>query len=277
MSEDGPVGVFLLRMTLTPALVLVVSLVQRRWGHALGGRLIGLPLTTGPFLVLVSLSQGAAATSLAAHGVVAGQVAVVAFCATYSHAARRARWSVALPAGWAAAFASVVLLQGVPSTWLAAAVVVVAVEVALRTWPGGDADDAAARAPARWETPVRALVTGTLVATLTGMARVLGPHLAGILATTPVIVSVLGPATQRTSGPTAAASLLRGTTTSIAGSTMLSAVVAATVVPLGAPVAFTLGLAALVATDLLLARARALGRAAGADDPEGYAVDGVSA
>ncbi len=246
-------GVVLLRMTLTPALVLLVSLVQRRWGNALGGRLIGLPLTTGPFLVLVTLAEGTAATALAAHGVVAGQISVVAFCAAYAHLAHRTRWWRALPAAWAIAFTCVVALQGVAVTWVVAAVVVAAVVVALRTWPTLPGAVAPERVPARWETPVRAVVTGVLVATLTGLARVLGPHLAGLLATTPVIVSVLGPATHRASGPAAASALLRGTTVSIAGSTMFSAVVAATVVPLGAVAAFALALVALVATDGLLA------------------------
>lgn len=268
--------VVLLRMTLTPALVLLVSLVQRRWGNALGGRLIGLPLTTGPFLVLVLLSQGPTATALAAHGVVAGQISVVAFCAGYSHLARRTRWWRALPGAWVLAFACVVALQGVASTWLAAAVVVAAVVVALRTWPSFPGAAAPPRVPAAWETPVRAVVTGALVATLTGLARVLGPHLAGLLATTPVIVSVLGPATHRASGPAAASALLRGTTVSIAGSTMFSAVVAATIVPLGGVAAFTLALGALVVTDLLLAWQRSLSAGAVPDVPA-YSADGVSA
>ncbi|HSN06187.1 MAG TPA: hypothetical protein VLV82_02505 [Candidatus Angelobacter sp.] len=269
-------GVVVLRMTLTPVLVLIVSLVQRRWGHALGGRLIGLPLTTGPFLVLVSLSEGTAATALAAHGVVAGQISVVAFCATYARVARRRPWWQALPSAWAVAFASVLVLQGVGSTWAAAAVVVGSVVVALRTWPTFPGAAVPERVPARWETPVRAVVTGFLVATLTGLARVLGPHLAGLLATTPVIVSVLGPATQRASGPAAASALLRGTSMSIAGSTMFSAVVAATIVPFGAAVSFVLALLALVATDLLLAWQRSISTAAAPEEPT-YCSDGVSA
>ena len=66
------VALFLLRVTLAPALVLLVSLAQKRWGHTLGGRLVGLPLTTGPLLVLITLMSGTEATAIAAHGVVGG-------------------------------------------------------------------------------------------------------------------------------------------------------------------------------------------------------------
>jgi hypothetical protein len=57
---------------------------------------------------------------------------------------------------------------------------------------------------------------------------------------------------------------------------MFSAVVAATVVPLGAVAAFALALAALVATDLLLAWQRSISAVQVPEEP-GYRVDGVSA
>ena len=251
------VALFLLRVTLAPALVLLVSLAQKRWGHTLGGRLVGLPLTTGPLLVLITLMSGTEATAIAAHGVVGGQISVVAYCATYAHLAGRVRWWQALPGAWAVALASVLVLQTVSSTWVATAVVLAAAAVALRTWPVWPGDARLTRIPARWETPARALTTGALVATLTGLAQVVGPRVAGLLATAPVIVSVLGPTTHRASGPAAAAALLRGTTMSISGTTMFSAVIASTIIGLGALPAFALGLLALVATDVALAQARA--------------------
>ncbi|MGW1142395.1 hypothetical protein, partial [Streptomyces zhihengii] len=51
----------LLRILLAPSLVLVVSLVARRAGPALGGRLLGAPTTTGPFLLLMCWDSGGTA------------------------------------------------------------------------------------------------------------------------------------------------------------------------------------------------------------------------
>ena len=82
-------ALLILRFTLAPLTIFIATVVQRRFGHRSGGRVVGLPLTTGPFLVLIALTEGANATSIAAHGVVAGQIMVVLFCTTYAHVCRR--------------------------------------------------------------------------------------------------------------------------------------------------------------------------------------------
>ena len=244
--------VLLLRLTLTPATVLLASVVQRRWGHALGGLLIGLPLTTGPFLILIALTRGADATAVAARGVVAGQISVVTFCIAYAHLAqRRPPWQV-LPGSWALAAASVAAVSVVPGAWPETAVVLVVVAIGLVTWPGGSVADAVAVPARSWETPVRVLVSGTLVAVLTGAARIVGPYLAGLLATTPVILSVLAPSTQRSAGPRATAAMLRGTLGTMPGTVLFATILSSTAVPLGLGWAFAAALLALVLSTTLL-------------------------
>ena len=112
------------------------------------------------------------------------------------------------------------------------------------------------RVPQWRETPTKALIAGTLVATLTKIKDVIGVQEAGVLASMPVILSVLAPTTVRSYGPAAVSELLRGTTKSLGGSVMFSTVVAATITVVPAPVAFTLGLAALISTDLVLTWSR---------------------
>jgi hypothetical protein len=94
-------------------------------------------------------------------------------------------------------------------------------------------------------------VVGTLVATLAGSARVLGPFLAGILSSAPVILSVVVPATHRGAGPAAAAELVRGTLAGLPGAIVFTAVVAYTVDSAGPLPAFAGGIAALLLTNLL--------------------------
>ena len=103
---------------------------------------------------------------------------------------------------------------------------------------------------------MKAVVAGILVASLTEVKDVIGVQAAGVLASMPVILSVLAPTTVRTYGPAAVSELLRGTTKSLGGSVMFSTVVAATITVLPAPAAFTLGLAALITTDLALTWSR---------------------
>jgi len=250
------VSILLLRLLLTPSLVVLVSYIQKRWGHAIGGRVIGLPLSTAPFLVLVYLMDGAEQTARAAHGVVAGQVAVVSYCYIFTFINWRRAWPFALLSGWLVAGLADVSLVQLDSTWLAGAIVVFVSALAIKFWPKPLTDDQTVRVPQWWETPMKAAIAGTLVATLTGVKDIIGVQAAGVLASMPVILSVLAPTTSRSYGPSAVSDLLRGTTKSLGGSVMFSTVVAATITVLPAPSAFALGLAGLITTDLVLTWSR---------------------
>jgi hypothetical protein len=85
-----------LKVVVTPMLIAAASLAGRRWGQAVSGWFVGLPLTSGPVAFFVALDYGvgfAAATSL---GALAAAIAEAAFCLVYGHTADRARWPVAL-------------------------------------------------------------------------------------------------------------------------------------------------------------------------------------
>ncbi len=200
--------------------------------------------------------EGADQTARAAHGVVAGQIAVVSYCFIFSFLSWRKSWPIALLIGWLVAGIADFTLVQLSSTWLAGATVVLVSAIAVKFWPKPLFDDHAVRIPQWWETPMKALIAGTLVASLTWAKDVIGLQAAGVLASMPVILSVLAPMTLRTYGPSAVSDLLRGTTKSLGGSVMFSTVVAATIRVLPAPSAFALGLAALVTTDLVLTWSR---------------------
>lgn len=249
-------SILLLRLLLTPSLVVLVSYIQKRWGHAIGGRVIGLPLSTAPFLILIYLMDGAEQTAHAAHGVVAGQIAVVSYCFVFSFFSWRKSWPIALLTGWLIAGLADFTLVQLSSTWLAGATVVLVSAIAVKFWPRPLTDDRVVRIPQWWETPMKAIVAGTLVASLTWAKDIIGVQAAGVLASMPVILSVLAPTTVRTYGPSAVSELLLGTTKSLGGSVMFSTVVTATITVLPAPIAFSLGLAGLIATDLALTWSR---------------------
>jgi hypothetical protein len=99
-------------------------------------------------------------------------------------------------------------------------------------------------------------ISGTLVASLLGAARVLGTHLAGVLSTMPVILTVLSPATHRADGPTSAAALTRGALTSMPASVVFVAALSYTLVPFGPWAAFGLALVGLVLVDRVAALIR---------------------
>jgi hypothetical protein len=197
-----------LKLVLTPGLIAGASLAGRRWGQAVGGWLVGLPLTSGPVALFLALDHGAGFAAAAAFGSLAGAIAEGAFCLAYGWSARRG-WPVALAAACLAFAVVAGGLQRLSLSLLAlAALVVVSLALALRVMPGGSAV-VPAGAPPRWDIPARMLVTTALVFGLTELAPLLGPRLSGVLATFPVYAAILTVFAHR-AGPAPAVQVLRG-------------------------------------------------------------------
>ncbi len=203
-------SLLLLKLFLAPLFVALVSFIQKRWGDGIGGRLIGLPLTTGPFVYIIYIQEGASFAGQAAHGVLVGQVSLVIFAWVYSFCALRMNWAQALSIGTLACISSGALLTSfhIPlqillpiliATWL----------LATKFWPTFANPPRTNSAP-RWELPTRLVVTVLLILFLTGFASLMGPRVAGALSTYPVITSVLGAFNQRRFGPGATVATLQG-------------------------------------------------------------------
>jgi hypothetical protein len=197
-----------LKLVLTPVLIAAASLAGRRWGQAVGGWLVGLPLTSGPVAFFLALDHGAGFAAAAAFGSLTGAIAEAAFCLAYGWTAGRG-WPLALTAACGAFAAVAGALQRLSLGMLAlAAAVVVALTAALRAMPRRAAP-APPTVPPRWDIPARMLVTTALVVGLTEVAPVLGPRLSGVLATFPVYAAILTVFAHR-AGPAPAVQVLRG-------------------------------------------------------------------
>src|ERR1700691_6479907 len=66
---------FLFRILLAPLAVVAGSLAQRRFGHAVSGLIIGLPLAGLPLLWLVALQHGTAFASSMTSALLVGSIA----------------------------------------------------------------------------------------------------------------------------------------------------------------------------------------------------------
>ena len=203
--------IFIAKLIATPALILLASLASRRWGEAVGGWFVGLPLTSAPVVFFLALEQGVGFAAATTRGSLAGAAAEAGFCLAYGMAARFAPWPVALTAGslafaiGAAAMATAALPLG-----LLLAVLVAALAASLSLLPRFDAGTAALPAPPRWDLPARMAVATALVLGLTALAPYVGPEWSGLLATYPAFAAVLTAFAHARSGPAAAMRVLRG-------------------------------------------------------------------
>jgi hypothetical protein len=246
----------LLRVTLAPLLILAGSLAQRRWGQAVGGRLISLPLTSLPLLLLLSLSDGPAFAASAARAALAAGAAQSAWCLAYALAAHRHRPAVALGVATSTFALVCLVLDRVPvPTPVAAGLATASVLGALWWWPPAGEDDRPARA-SRSELPVRMVVAAAFTLALTASAASLGARPAGLVGALPLLTVVLAVATHHRDGAATTNRFLHGV---MAGSfsvvaALLILALALGSLPLG--VAMVLAIAAAAAAQCLPTPAR---------------------
>ncbi len=207
---NRPMPVLALKLVLTPVLIAAASLAGRRWGPAIGGWLVALPLTSGPVALFLVLDQGAGFAAAAAVGSLLGALAEAGFALAYARMAARG-WLVALVAG-TVAFAIVALTVGPVSTLdraLVFVVVLAGLGVTLRVLPARTTFDEPATLPS-WDLPVRVVLGTSVVVAITASAALLGPALSGLLAAYPVFAALLAVFAHRDQGAAAAVDVLHG-------------------------------------------------------------------
>ena len=185
------VDTLVLKLVLAPLLIAAASFAGRRWGQAVSGWFVGLPLTSGPIALILALEYGPAFAAAAALGSLLGAVAEAGFSLAYAGAALRWRWPVATAAACTAFVVIGAGLQQVPLGLVPLTVVVfAALAVALRLMPP-TSRVVMVPAPPRWDVPARMVIATILVLLLTEAAPALGPRLAGVLATFPVYAAIM--------------------------------------------------------------------------------------
>jgi hypothetical protein len=216
----------LLKVTLAPALVVLVTLASRRWGDTIGGIVIAVPIVAGPILLILGLDHGTAFVHRAAAAALLGIVAVGAFCIVCGRTLRLG-WGVALALGWLAYGLVTAALAGVgPTVWIGLLAALAAIGAA-RWLMGAPSSDVSERAePPSWDLPARAAVTVGLVLALTSSASAWGPSVSGLLTPFPVATSVVVAFTLALSGRDAAIRTLRGYVTGLPGFAAFFVVVA---------------------------------------------------
>lgn len=255
----------LLKLALSPTLILIASLAARRWGVLVAGWIAGFPLTSGPVSIFLAVEQSPAFAAQAARGTLVGVVAMLVFCFAYALLSPARGWPVSLLGGLVAMLAATAaLLAFDPSLPTTLALLLVAIVVPLLTIRRATARSSSAGEPPWWDIPARMATAVGLVIGLTEFADRLGPDLSGLISPIPVFASVLAVFTHRHDGGEAAAELLRGVILGAFSFSTFFLVVALALGPLGMVEAYGLATAAamLVNTSALaLDRRRARGTA----------------
>ena len=204
-------NIFVLKLILAPLIIGSASLAGRKWGPAVSGWIVGMPLTSGPVIFFVALSHDSGFAANAALGVLSGGLSLVAYTLTYSWLARRFRWQVTIAGSLLVFSISTALLQNFTFPLLPVfGMVCAALIIGLRLMPKDVVEKESDSKPGRWDIPVRIFIGTSFILLLTGIAPLIGPRLTGLLTTIPLYITILTVFAHRDQGPTAAAHVLRG-------------------------------------------------------------------
>lgn len=200
----------ILKLLLTPLLIVAATLTSRRWGPVAGGLLVALPLTSGPVSVFLALEQGREFAAHAAEGTLLGSLAVTTFCIAYARSAGRFAWPAAasIALGWY--FLVVALLAAFPLP-LSVSLVLLALAVPVGAYLVKPVTlTRAILAAPPWDLPFRVCAATTIVMVITTLSAALGPRLSGLLSAFPVFVCVMSVFAHALYGAAAAQQFARG-------------------------------------------------------------------
>ena len=202
------------KLVATPLLLLAASLAVRRWGEAIGGLLVALPLTTAPISVFLALEHGPAFAAQATTGSLIATVAQAAFCLVYCKLAHRG-WATAL-AGASATFVVVAgLVQQAPLPNIGLVLIaVLTIALALNLMPS-HVVQTGRLIPPWWDLPMRMALIAGLVVCVTLIAPYVGAKTSGVLASFPFMTIILAVFAHRQLGYAASQQLMRGAATGL--------------------------------------------------------------
>jgi hypothetical protein len=255
----------LFKLTVTPLLIIGATLLQRRFGGAIGGMIVGLPVTSAPLSIFLALQHGSAFAAAAAVGTVLGLIGTAVFCLAYARAARGLRWPLALAFACLASGLAFALLQRLPQRPDVAAALAFPALLGIAVGMGR-AGAVPALPHVWWDLPTRAAFALAAVLGITAAAPFLGPTWSGMLATLPILSAVMGGFTHRHAGAEAARALLRGVVVGSLGAAAFNLVVALALAPWGMGPSYGGGL--LVALGVATLAQVLLPRRSGATDRE---------
>jgi hypothetical protein len=202
---------FALKLILTPTLVGTASLAGRRWGPAISGWLVALPLTSGPIILFLTLSQGPTFAQSAATGTLSGTISQALFCLAYGWLAIHFQWPLAVTASALTFAGATAMLQylKLPAEILFFIVVLVILLV-LYLMPRQIALSPVVRSLPAWDIPARMIITTAYVVGLTAIAPTIGPHLTGLVSPFPLYGMILAAFAHHLDGSRSAIKVLKG-------------------------------------------------------------------
>ncbi|MFL6797619.1 MAG: hypothetical protein ACJ8F3_09440 [Xanthobacteraceae bacterium] len=239
-----------LKMALTAGIVVVASVAVERSGPFLGALIAALPTAAGAAYIILAIEHPPSFIAASAVGTAAANAAVALFALTYAVLAQRHGILLSLgtaTAVWFAAAAALRMVDWAPATALAlnAAVFAVTIPASARYRRAESLRAAVART--RYDLPLRAGTAALVVAVVTTASHWIGPFASGVLAVFPIVMGSFAVILHPRVGGQAAGAVYAHAQPALFGLALGFLAVHYLAEPLGAWLAFAVGLAVTMA------------------------------
>ena len=198
------------KLLITPIIIAFVTLAGRRFGLAISGLLVGLPLTSGPISFILAYQFGPDFATHAAIGSMAGNMSFCVFCLSYAHAAQKFTWPISACLGIVGFAFSTLVLNAFAWELLPAFFSLLLVIVLVTSLIPRAPVKLVVFHPPRWDLPARLITATAFVAILTTVAEALGAQLSGLLTPFPIFAIIFATFTHFQQGGKSTTILLRG-------------------------------------------------------------------
>ncbi|MCV9960695.1 hypothetical protein OIU34_02185 [Pararhizobium sp. BT-229] len=199
-----------LKLTLVPFFLFIVSMAAVRWGPAVAGWLAGLPIVAGPILYLLVLERGAVFGVGAAAAALSAVFASEAFNLAYGWTCRWYHYSIAAMMGLLAWLVAAIGLTNMPATpAFAVGAALLGVAAAQTLLPRTEAASKIISIT-RVDLMLRMAAGAVLTLAVTMLSLSLGAQWSGVLTVFPLLGLILSVSSQRAHGPDFVVRLLRG-------------------------------------------------------------------
>lgn len=200
----------LFKLLITPVLIGLIGIADRRWGSTVGGWLVGLPLTSAPVTAFVAIELGSGFARQMAVGILMGLISQALFCVAYTWLAQRVNWLASWLLGWMVfALSTSGLKLYTVALPIAFGAVISMLLLILWLWPPA-LDLPTSKSTPAWVLWGRMALGTSVVLLLSSSAQFLGPQLSGLLAPLPIFATVFAIFAHKLQGSQAAQTILHG-------------------------------------------------------------------
>jgi hypothetical protein len=230
----------------------VVTLVNDRFGPAVGGTLGAVPSKGGPVLLFLAIEQGPSFAAASAAAALGGAGGCGVFCLVYARVCRSVGWPLAAAAAYGAFVATWAVMLPISSVGLGAAFVATcAILVISRRLLPEEPPSTQSREAAATNLPARMIAGAGMVVFITAVGPYLGTSISGLLTAIPTVAAVVALFTHAQEGPDRTIGVMRGWTHGQFGFAAFLAILAVTLEPLGVAAAFALAAAAVAVVQVI--------------------------